>query len=60
MRRAQVITHDLRGTTGVAGRYRRSELRGLLVTAQQAFRTAPLWPLRGAREVVAWLWKRAR
>jgi glycosyltransferase involved in cell wall biosynthesis len=39
---------------------RRGELRGLLDTAQRAFRTAPLWPLRGAGEVAAWLWKRAR
>src|SRR5262249_16932112 len=33
--------------------------RGLVGTTHQAFRAAPLWPLRGAREVAVWLWKKA-
>jgi GT2 family glycosyltransferase len=44
-----LASHHLRG----------GDWRGLVGTTQQAFRTAPLWPLRGAREVAAWLWKKA-
>jgi glycosyltransferase involved in cell wall biosynthesis len=36
------------------------EIGGLVDTARRAFRTAPLWPLRGAREVATWLWKKLR
>jgi glycosyltransferase involved in cell wall biosynthesis len=43
-----LASHQLRG----------GEMGGLLDTTQRAFRTAPLWPLRGAREVAAWLWKK--
>src|SRR5271169_2617482 len=45
-----LASHQLRG----------GEMGGLLDTTQRAFRTAPLWPLRGAREVAAWLWKKVR
>jgi glycosyltransferase involved in cell wall biosynthesis len=48
-------------TTMLASHQLRSgELRGVFDTTRRAFRTAPLWPLRGAREVAAWLWKKAR
>jgi glycosyltransferase involved in cell wall biosynthesis len=47
-------------TTMLASHHLRSgDWRGLVGTTQQAFRAAPLWPLRGAREVAAWLWKKA-
>jgi glycosyltransferase involved in cell wall biosynthesis len=32
---------------------------GVIETSRQSFRAAPLWPLRGAQEVAAWLWKKA-
>jgi glycosyltransferase involved in cell wall biosynthesis len=48
-------------TTMLASYLLRSwELGGLAETARSAFQTAPLWPLRGAGEVAAWLWKKAR
>jgi glycosyltransferase involved in cell wall biosynthesis len=48
-------------TTMLASHQLRSgELRGLLGTTQRAFRTAPLWPLRGTREVATWLAKKVR
>ena len=47
-------------TTMLASHHLRTgDWRGLVGTTQQAFRAAPLWPLRGAREVAAWLWKKA-
>jgi hypothetical protein len=47
-------------TTMLASHHLRTgDWRSLVGTTQQAFRAAPLWPLRGAREVVAWLWKKA-
>jgi glycosyltransferase involved in cell wall biosynthesis len=47
-------------TTMLASHHLRAgDWRGLLGTTHQAFRAAPLWPLRGAREVAAWLWKKA-
>jgi glycosyltransferase involved in cell wall biosynthesis len=48
-------------TTMLASHQLRSgELRGLLDTTRQAFRAAPLWPLRGARQIAAWLCKKVR
>jgi len=52
--------HAAETTMLASHQLRRGELRGLLGTTGRAFRTTPLWPLRGAREVAAWLWKRAR
>jgi glycosyltransferase involved in cell wall biosynthesis len=47
-------------TTMLASHHLRSgDWRSLVGTTRQAFRAAPLWPLRGAREVAAWLWKKA-
>jgi glycosyltransferase involved in cell wall biosynthesis len=47
-------------TTMLASHHLRTgDWRSLVGTTQQAFRAAPLWPLRGAREVAAWLWKKA-
>jgi GT2 family glycosyltransferase len=47
-------------TTMLASHHLRTgDWRGLVGTTHQAFRAAPLWPLRGAREVAAWLWKKA-
>jgi GT2 family glycosyltransferase len=47
-------------TTMLASHHLRTgDWRGLVGATQQAFRAAPLWPLRGAREVAAWLWKKA-
>jgi glycosyltransferase involved in cell wall biosynthesis len=39
---------------------RAGEWGDLFDTMRGAFRTAPLWPLRGAGEVAAWLWKKTR
>jgi len=47
-------------TTMLASHHLRTgDWRGLVDTTRRAFRAAPLWPLRGAREVAAWLWKQA-
>jgi glycosyltransferase involved in cell wall biosynthesis len=47
-------------TTMLAAHQLRSGAWGdLFGTVRNGFRTAPLWPLRGAREVAAWLWKKA-
>jgi glycosyltransferase involved in cell wall biosynthesis len=47
-------------TTMLASHHLRAgDWRGLVGTTRQAFRAAPLWPLRGAREVAVWLWKKA-
>jgi glycosyltransferase involved in cell wall biosynthesis len=52
--------HAAETTMLAAHQLRSSELGGVFDTTRRAFRTAPLWPLRGAREVAAWLWKKAR
>jgi glycosyltransferase involved in cell wall biosynthesis len=52
--------HAAETTLLAAHQLRAGELSGVIDTVQRAFRTAPLWPLRGAREVAAWLWKQAR
>jgi glycosyltransferase involved in cell wall biosynthesis len=52
--------HAAEATMLAAHQLRAGALRDLLDTTRRAFRTAPLWPLRGAREVAAWLWKRAQ
>jgi glycosyltransferase involved in cell wall biosynthesis len=52
--------HAAETTMLASHQLRAGELRSLLDTTQRAFRTAPLWPLRGAREVAAWLWKKVR
>jgi len=52
--------HAAETTMLAAHQLRAGALRDLLGTTRRAFHTAPLWPLRGAREVAAWLWKQAR
>jgi glycosyltransferase involved in cell wall biosynthesis len=48
-------------TTMLASHHLRSgDVRNLIDTTQRSLRAAPLWPLRGAQEVAAWLWKKAR
>jgi glycosyltransferase involved in cell wall biosynthesis len=52
--------HAAETTMLAAHQLRAGALRDLLDTTRRAFRAAPLWPLHGAREVAAWLWKQAR
>jgi GT2 family glycosyltransferase len=52
--------HAAETTMLASHQLRAGEWRNLLDTTQRAFRTAPLWPLRGAQEVAAWLWKKAQ
>jgi glycosyltransferase involved in cell wall biosynthesis len=52
--------HAAETTMLASHQLRAGEFGGLLDTTQRAFRTAPLWPLRGARDIAAWLWKKAR
>jgi GT2 family glycosyltransferase len=52
--------HAAETTMLASHQMRAGEWRGALDTARRASSAAPLWPLRGAREVAAWLWKRAR
>ena len=51
--------HAAETTMLASHQLRAGDWRGLVGTTQQAFRAAPLWPLRGAREVAVWLWKKA-
>lgn len=47
-------------TTMLASHQLRSgDFGGVIETSRQSFRAAPLWPLRGAQEVAAWLWRKA-
>jgi glycosyltransferase involved in cell wall biosynthesis len=52
--------HAAETTLLAAHQLRTGELRDVADIVQRAFRAAPLWPLRGAQEVAAWLWKRTR
>jgi glycosyltransferase involved in cell wall biosynthesis len=51
--------HAAETTMLVSHHLRTGNWRGLVGTTRLAFRAAPLWPLRGTGEVVAWLWKKA-
>jgi glycosyltransferase involved in cell wall biosynthesis len=52
--------HAAETTMLASHQLRAGEFGDLFDTTRRAFRTAPLWPLRGACEVAAWLWKKAR
>jgi glycosyltransferase involved in cell wall biosynthesis len=52
--------HAAETTMLASHQLRAGEWRNLLDTTRRSFRAAPLWPLRGAQEIAAWLWKKAR
>jgi GT2 family glycosyltransferase len=52
--------HAAETTMLASHQMRAGEWHGAIDTARRASSVAPLWPLRGAREVAAWLWKQAR